>query len=70
MTQHLCMGCFAHAGLLAKHVEDVLELGEVVLPYLTTDARATLLAVARRRVRSPCRTAPHVALGCNATSLQ
>ncbi|KAK9837476.1 hypothetical protein WJX81_005159 [Elliptochloris bilobata] len=36
-------------GLLAEHVEEVLELGELVQPYLPADARLTLLAVARRK---------------------
>lgn len=44
------LACF-FAGLLATHVEEVVELAELAQSYLTADARATLLAVARRRVR-------------------
>ena len=38
------------AGLLATHVDDVLELGDLLQAYLPADARLALLAVARRRV--------------------
>ena len=41
--QALCLGC------LGLHIPDLVEYGDVVLPFLPTQAKAALLAAARRR---------------------
>lgn len=40
----------AAAGCLGQYIEELLEVGKEVLPMLPPDAKASLLAIARRQV--------------------
>lgn len=40
----------APAGCLGQYIEELLEAGQEVLPLLPPDAKASLLAIARRQV--------------------
>ena len=40
----------ASAGCLGQYIQELLEVGQEVLPLLPPDAKASLLAIARRQV--------------------